>query len=95
MITQKELIQKRADFWKQYFLEQARHDLNMTIGLTKSMTANAYQNHGKNDDTGLYHSSILAETRLKDFAGNGLEKLINTMVDCLVNDIDSFTNPQT
>jgi hypothetical protein len=95
MITQKELIQKRADFWKQYFLEQSQHDLNMTIGLLKSMTNSIYVNNGEKDGTGLYHSSILAETRLEEFASDHLANLINTVINQLVKDIDSLENLQT
>ena len=87
MITQKELIQKRADFWKRYFLEQTRHDLNMTIGLLKSMSNNAYVTHGENDHTGLYHSSVLAENRLEDFARILLKDKIDLIVEQLVNDV--------
>jgi hypothetical protein len=87
MITQKELIQKRADFWKKSFLEQTRYDLNMTIGLVKSMSNNAYVIHGKNDDTGLYHASLLAETRLEDFAGDYLEHMISCVINHLVDDV--------
>lgn len=95
MITQKELIQKRANFWKQWFLEQTQCDLNMTIGLLKSMTQNAYANNGEHDDTGLYHSSLLAETRLGNFAVNHLESQINFVIDELVNDFFSLKNPET
>jgi hypothetical protein len=94
MITQKELIQKRADFWKEWFLEQTRIDLDMTTGLLKSMTAKACQERGENDDTGLYHASLLAETRVQDFAGKHLEKLINSVINCLVADIESLNNPE-
>lgn len=95
MITQNELIQKRADFWKAWFLEQSRHDLNMTIGLLKSMTNSVYVNNGENDSTGLYHSSLLAEDRLLDFTGDHLEQLINNVINNLVKDIYSLENPQT
>lgn len=95
MITQKELIQKRADFWKRWFLEQTTHNLDMTIGLLKSMTHNACANNGENDDTGLYHSSILAETRLSDFTNNDLESLIGSAINYLVADIISLEDSQT
>ena len=91
MITQKELIQKRADFWKTWFLEQTRHDLRMTIGLVKSMTQNAYVSNGKNDDTGLYHASLLTEDRLQAFADDCLPKQISFIIDELVNDFFSVS----
>jgi hypothetical protein len=94
MITQKELIQKRADFWKQYFLEQTRNDLNMTIGLVKSMTNNAYVNNGENDDTGLYHASLLAEDRLVSFTGDRINTLIGFIIDELVNDVITFSKEE-
>lgn len=94
MITQKELIQKRADFWKAWFLEQTRHDLKMTIGLVKSMTQNAYVNKGEDDDTGLYHASILAEIRLEDFAGDRIEGMISSLIDCLVNDVITLSEEE-
>jgi predicted secreted protein len=90
MITQNELIQKRADFWKAYFLEQCRDELNMIIGLSKSITQNAYTNHGENDDTGLYHSSLLAEKLLEDFSENTLEAKIDTIVYFLIEDTLKF-----
>lgn len=95
MITQNELIQKRADFWKRYFLEQSQHDLNMTIGLLKSMTNSIYVNNGENDGTGLYHSSLLAEIRLESFSSDYLEKLINQVINHLVKDIYSLEDSQT
>lgn len=90
MITQNELIQKRVNFWKTYFLEQSRHDLNMTLGLVKSMAQNAYVNNGENDGTGLYHGLILAEERIQDFSKNELESLVNLVINELVKDINSF-----
>ncbi len=95
MITQKELIQRRADFWKRWFLEQTTHDLDMTIGLLKSMTNNAYVSIGENDDTGLYHSSLLAETRLSDFTNNDLKSLISSVINHLVADIINLEDSQT
>lgn len=95
MITQKELIQKRAAFWKKYLIEESRQDLNMTIGLIKSMTNNAYVQNGEDDDTGLYHASLLAEIRLSKFADDHLKKLINFVVDELVKDIFNLENLQT
>jgi predicted secreted protein len=87
MITQNELIQKSVAFWKTYFLEQSRHELNMIIGLAKSMSQNAYTNNGENDDTGLYHSSLLAEKLLQDFSENTLEATIDHIVHFLIEDI--------
>ena len=95
MITQKELIQKRADFWKRHFLEQTRHDLNMTIGLVKSMTNSAYVNNGENDSTGLYHASLLAEDRLVSFAGDRIDTLIGFIIDELVNDVITLSKEES
>jgi len=92
MITRNELIQKRVDFWKTYFLEQCHHDLDKTIGLVKSMVNSAYVHNGENDDTGLYHSLLLAEDRLYEFSNNRLDKLINQITLSIIEDIESLNN---
>jgi hypothetical protein len=93
MISQNE-IKKRSDFWKKWFLEQTRDDLNMTLGLVKSMTYNAYANNGDCDDTGLYQASLLAENRLENFTKNILEDKIGTIIDLIFMDISSLTTNQ-
>jgi hypothetical protein len=59
------------------------------------MVNNAYVEHGENDDTGLYQSSILAEMRLDEFTKSILESKIDFIVDEMVNDFFSLKNPET
>jgi hypothetical protein len=66
MIPQDVRIQNVTHFWKAELSRQIQHDLRLTLGLVKSMVAKAYELDKENDDTGLYHASLLAEERIYD-----------------------------
>lgn len=84
MITQKELIQKRADFFKEVINDQIGLELEKILGLVKAMGAKAFEIDGKNDDTGLYHAAYLAEDLLTKLTRKTLKASINLALDQMV-----------
>lgn len=84
MITQKESMQKRADFLKEEISNKVGLELEMILGLVKAMTAKAFEIDGKKDDTGLYHAAYLAEDLLTKVTRNTLKSSINSALDQMV-----------
>lgn len=87
MIPQDVRIQNVVRFWKDELSREVKRDLRLTLGLLKSMVANAYELDGENDDSGLYHAAILAEERVTDLHQK-LEGMIATALDDVVLALD-------
>lgn len=95
MLTQNELVQSRADFWKRYFLEKTSPDIQRAIGLVRCMTANAYQVYGESDDSGFYYASLLLEDVLQQLLSTTLTNEIGVVVDMAVKDAIDLADHQS
>ncbi len=87
MIPQDVRIQNVVRFWKSELTREIKRDLRLTLGLVKSMVANAYEEYGEKDDSGLYYAAILAEERIYDLH-QSLETKISDAFDDVILALD-------